>query len=397
MDIHKINIKKTQFFSIDLDIDNLKFIHSGCWNTECKNRINLTKLKHQYINTALYDQLHITTQINSEKDIQFLSLIGDNIYQKYYEPPDMTPGVILHKIPDGLACIKQFILLGLGNHDVSDKETYDKVMELKSNENIFIPNDYYCLIINMRDFNIKLIYINTNILNDYAETEPYYRTIPEAEYIKMQQNQYEFLNEAINSGEFTTKYTIVLGHEPIIYAPHSEKLLEETTKSEFLRINELINNGNVDFYLNADEHNLQSISSNRSKLKYIISGGGGALSDFPIGLYNKKLEDADFILQNDKYIFNEVIASHGYVKFDIQKDSINYYYIVPEYVNNDLNNKISVLDESIFSVPFKIIIPNTVKPTSLYISPKLVEEKKGGYYDKYLKYKNKYVKLKNSM
>jgi len=395
MDKSRIKHIRNQFFCIDLDTDNLKFIHSGCWNTECKNRINHSKLeKLPYINTALYDQLHITTKINTE-DVSFLSLIGDNIYQKYYEANNADPPSILYKIPNGIQCINQCILLGLGNHDTSDKVTYDRVMQLNDEPKIFIPCDYYCLIIKMREFSIKLIYINTNILNVHEHSEPYYRyNKSKVEYLQMQVDQYEFLDEAINNPEFETTYTFVLGHEPIIHAPHSKELCEETDRVQLLRINELINrNNNVDFYLNADEHNLQSISSKMSKLKYIISGGGGALGDFPVGLYNKKLENIDFILQTDKYRFNNVIASHGYVRFEINKDSVQYHFVVPDYVSNNLDNTIDRFDDSIFSAPFKII--STDVSTALYISPKCSMLKEGGrYYQKYLKYKQKYLVLK---
>ena len=395
MNKSKINKINNQFFFINYNSDNLKFVHSGCWNTECKNKINFDKLsKNQYINTVLYNQLYITTQINKE-DIDFLSLIGDNIYQKYYEPENMDPLSLLYKIPDGLKCIEKFTLLGLGNHDVSDKETYETVLKLDESDKLFIPNDYYCLIIRLNGFRVKLIYINTNILNDYETTEPYYRTLSKEDYEKIQELQFKFIDEAINSGDYHTEYTFVLGHEPIIYVPHKNQILDETDKSNFKILNRMINNNNVDFYLNADEHNLQSITSKMSKLKYITSGGGGALGDFPKGLYDLKKENKEVIIQDDKYLVNNVIASHGYVKFEIKKEELKYNFIVPEYVSNNLDNTIDILENKIFDVPFKVI--GTDIPTTLYISPKC-DNKEGGsnnYYEKYIKYKNKYIKLKN--
>jgi hypothetical protein len=64
---------------------------------------------------------------------------------------------------------------------------------------------------------------------------------------------------------------------------------------------------------------------------------------------------------------------------------------VPDYVSNNLDNTIDRFDDSIFSAPFKII--TTDLSTSLYISPKC-SMLKGGYYEKYLKYKQKYLVLK---
>ncbi len=392
MNKSRINLIKNQFFYIDHDSDNLKFIHSGCWNTECKNKINFDKLsKNPFINTVLYNQLHTTNQINKE-DVDFLSLIGDNIYQKYYDPVDMEPPSLLYKIPEGIKCIEKFTLMGLGNHDVTDKYTYDAVMKLNELDKIFMPNEYYCLIIRLKGFRVKLIYINSNILNSYETTEPYYRTIPKEDYEKLQEQQFQFIDEAINSGEFETEYTFVLGHEPIIYVPHKNKVLTETDKELLLRLNKMINNNRVDFFLNADEHNLQLISSKHSKLKYITSGGGGALSDFPIGLYNLKKDNMGIVIEDENYLVNTVIASHGYVKFELNKSTTRYDFIVPDYVTDNLDAKLDILDDRIFEVPFKII--NNDVPTLLLISPKCARE--GGYYQKYIKYKMKYIKLKNS-
>jgi len=397
-----INIKD-QFFSITLDLDNLNFVHSGCWNTECDNRINMKKLSPDYpfINTLLYDQLHITKIINNEPDIHFLSLIGDNIYQKYYEPIDMAPDKLIDKIPRGIACIEHPILLGVGNHDVDNEITLNAVRKLNERANIFMPNEYYCLIFKMKGFDFKMIYINGNILDTQENSEPYYKTLTKEQYAKLQDEQMAFIREAITSPAYKTKYTFVLGHEPIIITPHwKEEIILETKRPLLLEIERLMIDNNVDFYLNADEHNLQSVSSNFSKLKYITSGGGGALSDFPKALYDEKIKIKDMVLRNGKYTFNNVIASHGYVKFEITPDKIKYKFIVPSYVNDNLDNNINSLDR-VFDQSFQVIA--TDEPiTKLYIAPKLImpkeepkEGKTGGYYEKYLKYKQKYIKLKN--
>jgi len=390
------------FFSIKIDTDNFKFIHSGCWNTECKNKIIYEKLeKYPFINTALYNQLHVTNKINSERDISFLSLIGDNIYQKYYDPVDKAPTSLLYKISNGLECIEPKILLGLGNHDVDSKITYDFVMGLDQSPKYFIPNNFYCIIFENKDYTFKMVYINTNILADHENTEDYYKTLSKDDYELLQKEQYEFIETALNSEKYETKYTFVLGHDPIIVAHHANKdysvPYQETKKEELLKINKLINNKKVDFYLSADEHNLQSISSKKSSLKYIISGGGGALSDFPKALYNEKIKDPNFILENENYKFNNVIASHGYVKFEITNKEIKYHFVVPDYVTNNLNAELYKFDNSIFDQPFKIIKSDI--STNLYISPKCetsVKIKGGSLYkEKYLKYKNKYIQLKN--
>ena len=382
----------------------MKFIHFGCWNEGYCNKINTT------VNgiSATMDLLNKT--VDSEK-FNFISIAGDNYYATEVEEP------VVHKVFDernfisGFNCLPKDILkvVIFGNHEIEKKVEFDgsvvlcgsliKQVELSHNvPNLEIFND----IIYKYNDNTLIIFIDTTIytmgeeminetcyktlnINNGSKLLPYkvFRdsTIDESQSINklvdyMNNKILEIINNFIIKEGSSFKNLIIIGHEPIygLKLKIDKKTLDRKHKISILtkfisfitdKLIPILQTNNIKtYYLCADIHIYQYGIITFTNTNYIIEqhivGTGGAHQD----IISDKLE-------------NNYLDT---LKYKIIEQSQNFGFITVNIINQNVDiNYISVTDISV------------TEPVLKGGGDKLM------WYNKYMKYKMKYMNYKKNI
>ena len=382
----------------------MKFIHFGCWNEGYCNKINTTENGI----SATMDLLNKT--VDSEK-YDFISIAGDNYYATEVEEP------VVHKVFDernfisGFNCLPKDILkvVIFGNHEIEKKVEFDgsvvlcgsliKQVELSHNvPNLEIFND----IIYKYNDNTLIIFIDTTIytmgeeminetcyktlnINNGSKLLPYkvFRdsTIDESQSINklvdyMNNKILEIINNFIIKEGSSFKNLIIIGHEPIygLKLKIDKKTLDRKHKISILtkfisfitdKLIPILQTNNIKtYYLCADIHIYQYGIITFTNTNYIIEqhivGTGGAHQD----IISDKLE-------------NNYLDT---LKYKIIEQSQNFGFITVNIINQNVDiNYISVTDISV------------TEPVLKGGGDKLM------WYNKYMKYKMKYMNYKKNI
>ena len=379
----------------------MKFIHFGCWNEGYCNKINTT------VNgiSATMDLLNKT--VDSEK-FNFISIAGDNYYATEVEEP------VVHKVFDernfisGFNCLPKDILkvVIFGNHEIEKKVEFDgsvvlcgsliKQVELSHNvPNLEIFND----IIYKYNDNTLIIFIDTTIytMGEEMINETCYKTlninngstykvfrdsnIDESQSINklvdyMNNKILEIINNFIIKEGSSFKNLIIIGHEPIygLKLKIDKKTLDRKHKISILtkfisfitdKLIPILQTNNIKtYYLCADIHIYQYGIITFTNTNYIIEqhivGTGGAHQD----IISDKLE-------------NNYLDT---LKYKIIEQSQNFGFITVNIINQNVDiNYISVTDISV------------TEPVLKGGGDKLM------WYNKYMKYKMKYMNYKKNI
>lgn len=367
----------------------MKFIHFGCWN---KDKCDIT-LKNNGLSQTMSK---LNDFVEKNKDIEFITIAGDNYYpdKKGKEKKEKT--MIVANFLSGVNCLPKHILkyVLLGNHEfdkvkVDGNETdkcylfnFEKNIFSKLNNTIFFNDVIYRIFGN----NTLIIMIDTTLYemyNDYIEEK---KKNPDAElnlydtcykYLFLDNNELNEKNIGLNFEKLLEKQKekienilsiykkynniIFIGHHPIISKKIKIKDGEIKLKIEineslinlYKSISDLLNNKKI-YHLCADTHNYQTgiITIDRLKIEQHITGTGGAEQDDCIQVNGKDEQ----ILENVSYKINRCENQYGFL-------------ICNENVDDELEFQ--------------------------FINSNISSDLEGGYYDKYIKYKMKYLKLKN--
>ena len=383
----------------------MKFIHFGCWNEGFCNKINTTENGI----SATMDLLNKT--VDSEK-YDFISIAGDNYYATEISEP------VVHKVFDeknfisGFNCLPKDILkvVIFGNHEIEKKVEFDgsvvlcgsliKQVELSQNvPNLEIFND----IIYKYSDNTLIIFIDTTIYTMDKEmiNETCYKTlninngstykvfrdsnIDESQSINklvdyMNNKILEIIHNFIGKEGSSFKNLIIIGHEPIygLKLKIDKKTLKRNHKISILtnfisfitdKLIPIVQKNNIKtYYLCADIHTYQYGLITFTNTDYIIEqhivGTGGAHQD----IISEKLENNFSNTLNYKII--EQSQNFGFITVNIN-ENVDIKYI-------------SVTDISVTDI-------SVTDPVLKGGDDKLM------WYNKYMKYKMKYMNYKKNI
>ena len=359
--------------------DNKKFIHFGCWNNQncITDNIGFNKnaRKLKKMNLREYD---------------FISVAGDNYYPDKIKDGGKTTKTFNEKnFVDGFNCLPNHInkYVIFGNHDMIDEyddgqckalvrtkalqqqnmNIFDNVTHIFNNSTliIFIDSTIYENDIN-RETKIKDSCYK-NIFSDYQNKDDTLEQLKE-----YQTSQIFGIIERYNN----IKNIIIIGHHPLFSIkskfckPKPEGILDFLNIYERITTLEKLSDSSF-FYLCADVHLYQhsEITLKNDKIinQYIV-GSGGANFDHGANAVENLKDKIDSIIEalKDKYnfvkykILEEITMVYGFITVDY-KDPSNIKF---EFINSSK----SIEDIS--------------------------ESKRIFLFNKYIKYKNKYLSLK---
>jgi hypothetical protein len=372
----------------------MNFIYFGCWNNGNCNVANPE--------TNLSQVMKKITEFKNLKDlkdsnrIDFAVIAGDN----YYAPKDKAAKASKEAKADkedkpkadkedkvkkekvkifngenfisGVNCLKtslpginKYILLG--NHE------YDKVTGLEEDDNkcnlmrlqqrTFTSTDnfnFFTDVMTKQSTNTLIIMIDTTLYEYHNDMDKYcnevFPSITNRTYENLTKHQ-EDLVKGILIGNLDKKNIVIIGHHPIVTLKAKEDKIKiealEGLVKLFKNISALLKDKNI-YYLCADNHLQQKgiITIDDLTINQYVSGTGGA--------------ELDKCIKSDGTRTFEI----GDVSYDMQecKSTNGFYYVKENGDNLEFNFQ-------------EVAVP----------------EQKGGYREKYLKYKQKYLNLKKNL
>jgi hypothetical protein len=397
-----------------------RFLHFGCWNEfGCKTDTDLKKTDTDLKKTMDKLKIHITNN-----DIDFVVVAGDNYYPtKNDKVKPKIKKIETDLFLSGIKClldalkkesekkIEKYILLG--NHEYEDikkidNEEYDfmKCHILKSQKNIFEdqPDTYFFTDVMERKIGSTLIlFIDSTIYEEKEEQNikdtcfrHIFKDIKKEGTITIK-DLCEYQDKKVIS--ILDKYKdiknlIVIAHHPIISIKHKkgenkqEKL--DGLIGLYKKIHDQINDKKINLYhLCADTHTYQQGTikityddDNNILINQYICGTGGAHKDLcPITDVTEKKEGKKKEGEEKEGGEKEGEEKEGEEKESKKKEI--------EYIINECKEVNGFLDVYISEIKTEEPIVFTfIEATQL--------EQHGGYYNKYLKYKTKYLKLKQN-
>jgi hypothetical protein len=338
----------------------MKFIHFGCWNNDkCSqdgtNGISkMTKLLRNETTKNTYD---------------FISVAGDN----YYPAKNKSEGIKkmnVENLISGFECLPQNIdkYVLFGNHDIEDKigEDDGSITNCKA---LLLQKERYStgeyklfddMIIKETDSTLILL-IDTTLydidLNTNVQDSCYKHIFSNTKFTKLEElanYQRDEMIKIINSKP--KKNIIIIGHHPlfsIVTKKDKSKNKPHDNLIQLFRDLSIHLQGKNIFYLCADTHYYQQsvITLNGCAInQYIVGTGGAEQDDLPNEQYQKEYNGIT-------YEIIEQYKNFGFIEVDINSD-----------INSDIHIKFHNADT--------------------------LEGANYNYYKKYLKYKAKYLKLK---
>jgi len=385
-----------------------RFLHFGCWNEfGCKTDTDLKKTMDKL-------KIHI-----NRNDIDFVVVAGDNYYLtkndevkpkiKKFETDLFLSGIkcLLDALKkDSEKKIGKYILLG--NHEYKDiknidNEEYDfmKCHILKSQKNIFEdqPDTYFFTDVMERKIGSTLIlFIDSTIYEENEQTDikdTCFRHIfkdikkdsikiikdgiitikdPIITIKDLCEHQDQTVIKILNENENKDiKNLIVIAHHPIISIKHKKKKNYQEILNGLIglykKIYDQIKDKNINLYhLCADTHTYQqgniNIKYNNKNIlinQYICGTGGAHKDACPI----TDVKEGE--------------------KKEGEKKEIEYTINACKEINGFLDVNISEIETG-EKIEFTFIEATQIEQL----------EQQGGYYNKYLKYKTKYLKLKQN-
>ncbi|CAN8313308.1 unnamed protein product [Cochlearia groenlandica] len=257
---------------------------------------------------GLYNQTQVALQmgrIGERMDIDFVVSTGDNIYDKGMKSID-DPAFQLSftDIYTSPSLQKPWYLV-LGNHDYRGNVEAQLSPILRS-----IDNRWICMRSFIVDTEIaELFFVDTTpfvdsyFLNPKDQTYDWSGVLPRESYIQTILTDLE-----MGLRESRAKWKIVVGHHTIKSAS-----IHGTTKELESLLLPILEANNVDIYVNGHDHCLQHISTSKSPIQFITSGGG---SKAWRGYYNwSRPEDMRFFYDGQGFISVKITITELSIKF----------------------------------------------------------------------------------
>lgn len=239
-----------------------QFAIFGCWGVGCEPSSG---------------QWRIARDIQKKPNIEFIITAGDNIYDNNTTIKNFFPQNVDQ-------CYRKPMYAAVGNHDL---EYIQDQMDYPGEGGWHLPARNYMM--NIND-DIRIVVIDTNPLKESVTT--YTKHIPEGgeeEYARSLGEFQSFVKDIEQECLREKKYTICVGHHPMITNRHKEKRGFHATSLRELEEEFRVILSCCDLYVCADEHNLQHLLFEEGGLKlnqFILGGGGGKpdktiLEDYP--------------------------------------------------------------------------------------------------------------------
>ena len=372
----------------------MNFIHFGCWNNGNCNVENPE--------TNLSQVMKKLTEFKVSNRIDFAVIAGDNYYAakdkaakadkvkedkskadkpkadkedkpkedkvkkekvKIFNGENFISGV--NCLKNSLPGINKYILLG--NHE------YDKVTGLEGDDNkcnlmklqqrTFTSTDnfnFFTDVMTKQSTNTLIIMIDTTLYEYHNEMDKYcnevFPSITNRTYENLTKHQEDIIT-GILTGNLDKKNIVIIGHHPIVTLKAKDDKIKiealEGLVNLFKNISRLLKDKNI-YYLCADNHLQQKgiINIDELIINQYVSGTGGAELDKCIN----PTETNRFEIGDVSYDMQECKSTNG------------FYYVKENRDNLEFNFQ-------------EVAVP----------------EQKGGYRQKYLKYKQKYLSLKKNL
>jgi hypothetical protein len=352
----------------------MKFIHFGCWNNGICNI--------ESGENGLSKTMRKIREKISLEHIDFITIAGDNYYpDKTKIGKEKIKNMITQNFLSGIRClpdsIRKYIILG--NHEYDnmrvDGEEKEECYLLKKQREMFTnPNTiFFDDVIHERYVTTLIIMIDTTIYEIYEENpetlikdtcfrEIFTQISPENKLtIKNLIDHQEREINKILSENIDAKNIIIIGHHPIISLKIKVKDGVSTDKENitkelvnlFINLGDKLTGKNL-YYLCADTHNYQTGKvqlPNMPVINQYICGTGGAEQD-ECGI-KKELSK-----ENIRYYDIMCNKIFGFLVVSIDGDNISFEFVNATHEHNTHN---------------------------------------GGFYTKYIKYKQKYILLKEKL
>lgn len=325
------------YTSIITGENQFDFLFVGCWGVYCKaGEYASAKYKNNKWKDSkiTYGEGYVVKEmidfVNSSKNKQQAVVIaGDNVYSDY--PSDRMKELIatnqvnkdaLFDIDKQLAegftqCMKQIpvdtFLIGLGNHDIESCYILNKQLNFTG---WTMPAISYNIVYKQDDFNVNLIFIDTNMY----EKEWCQGIYPD----NAVENQSDWVGKVLNEQEPNT-WNIVIGHIPFICNPHKVKEGKAPKARVVLDLVKLMStyHNQIDLYMCADEHNQQYITLDGMPPQ-VVSGSGGASLD----------REVYVVVENTQL----VRPIFGFVSVDVNIDTITLTFHTASEQSKDLSD-----------------------------------------------------------
>jgi hypothetical protein len=402
----------------------MKFIHFGCWNNglcatgQDNGLTKMTKLLNEYV-----------SQPENKDNIKFITVAGDNYYpskiEKKYNGKDEKIKIFDNQhFESGFEClpknIKKYILFG--NHEIEDvvidnqrteynkDSTYEEleplqeqckslILQTTNKSNIFKndPNyEFFNDVIVQTYKKTLIIMLDTTIYTFKEKKRVYEKKINETCYQHLFNNvdrnytirelmiyQETKIREAIDANK-ECKNIIFIGHHPFAHMVNKYRIIkgkkerlnifEHNSKMVkfFNNIYEILKSKKI-YYLCADTHLYQqstftinpSASNEIIIHQYIVGTGGADQDELPV--YDDK--------KDKKKPENHTTIDGIKISYDIIYNKKTFGFIT-----------VNIQDDDIIDIKYHDTEPKLEETKS--------EDLSGGYLKKYLKYKAKYLQIK---
>ena len=369
----------------------------GCWNEGCKT------------NSGQYSVSRLLK--SNENKYKFMVILGDNYYAEKVSLTTTTKstsnsGVLKIKLTNmeeakhGFECFADIQLekkLIMGNHDVSD--SYDKNCSILKSQlklpwyDIKFPFSYDLYYIKNTQPSISntilMIYLDTSLYdNSLNESNSCYHQTTGKTVLDLKIEQNKFISNTIESiiskPIYSVKNVVFFGHEPLLTFKEKKDGKGKIKQKPSILIDLMdILFGEKQKYLNlnfywicADYHiyqNTEIINKDTgSKINQWIFGTGGGELDDPVSInyfdhsnYRMNILPNIVYDHNHTNISGKFARSNGLARFGYGEISFDLCSVQHKFIQSQYNT----LDQ--------------------------IEKIDGGYKQKYIKYKNKYIQLKS--
>ncbi|PWA82757.1 purple acid phosphatase 17 [Artemisia annua] len=256
---------------------------------------------------GLYNQSSVAYQmgnVGEKLKVDFIVSTGDNFYDSgLIDEDDPAFYDSFTNVYTAASLQKQWYSV-LGNHDYRGNALAQLSPVLTQRD-----NKWLC----MRSFilnagNVQLLFVDTTPFQDkyFHETDQEYDwrgVLPREEYLATLLNDVD-----VALKESSAKWKIVVGHHTIFSAGvhgNTEELVDKLLP--------ILQENEVNLYINGHDHCLQHISSSNSELQFITSGAGSKAWRGDINPWN--LDEMKFYYDGQGFLAAEITENEVYLAF----------------------------------------------------------------------------------
>ncbi len=367
------------------------FASFGCWNEGCKKN----SVQEKVIDLLKY----------YEKKYKFLVILGDNYYsEKIKNDIYKYNNINIQEMKNGFDCLDKITIskkLLLGNHDLEDG-----IYQGCNNTKIQLNLPWYDIkfpfgvethfLKNGDSFKqVKMIYLDTTVYDLLDNDNTCYNASINKSALQVKHEQTQFITSQFEQIK-NDSIVIIFGHQPLITFRFKNKNGKESKYPNCDLLDKIYDdyakNPKLDtkfYYICADFHNYEhaTITKENSELiiEQIVIGTGGKTE-----LDNRYEPTEERLKQYEPYKYlvhnKELKKVNGYCEFNLTNNGLTHKFIsIDNDMVKDVKNDMvkDVKNDMVKDVKNDMVID--------------VNNINIDFRKKYLKYKHKYLELKNNM